>query len=125
MTVGMSKARITEEMSQREPKVRVAGSAVKNKPTTNTAMKAGQRGSGLVRCTSSSMNNQPIPCQDHRSNNIPISNRSSTGKAYRLRDTVGEMTKMRRKEEFLPMYLVQNHPHRRSAFSSRARARNS
>src|SRR5215813_932686 len=55
MTVGMSKARITEAMSQREPKVRVAGSAVKNKPTTNTAMKAGQRGSGLVRCTSSSI----------------------------------------------------------------------
>jgi hypothetical protein len=55
MTVGMSKARIMEEMSQREPKVRLAGSAVKNKPTTNTAMKAGQRGSGLVCCTSSSI----------------------------------------------------------------------
>jgi hypothetical protein len=55
MTVGMSKVRITEEMSHREPKVRVAGSAVKSNPTTNTAMKAGQRGSGLVRCTSSSI----------------------------------------------------------------------
>src|SRR5262245_21177381 len=51
----MSKPKITEEMSQRERKVRVSGSAVKNKPTTNTAMKAGQRGSGLVCCTSSSI----------------------------------------------------------------------
>src|SRR5215475_14045648 len=51
----MSKARITEEMSQRERKVRVAGSAVKSKPTTDTATKAGHRGSGLVCCTSSSI----------------------------------------------------------------------
>jgi hypothetical protein len=34
-------------------------------------------------------------------NNIPIANRSSTGKAYSLHNTMGEMTRKRRKEEFL------------------------
>jgi len=66
-------------------------------------MKAGQRGSGLVCCTSSSIItivSSLFLARNKDRNNIPISNRSSTGKAYSLLKTVVDMMrKMKRIKE--------------------------
>src|SRR5262245_47189798 len=62
-------------------------------------MKACQRGSGLGCCVSSSIiiivSSQFLARNKDR-NNIPIANRSSTGKAYSLNIIVGDMTRKRR-----------------------------
>src|SRR5215470_10040103 len=96
MTVGRSKARITEEMSQRERKVRVAGSAVKSKPTTDTAMKAGHRGSGLVCCTSSSILLTPDKATAQRTPAVAVARQQFIGfrRPFAAGRVVGEFRRL-------------------------------